>query len=396
MLDLILALLFGIALGTACGLLPGLHPNNTIPIILGLSFLFPPLSAAVVLISAGVVNSFVAFIPSILIGAPESESALSIMPGHRMLMQGRGYEALRLTVIGGFASVIFALLTLPTFALFIPEIYGAIRPYVMFLLVFVASYMVFSEKGKGKLFAAAVFLLSGALGYFVLDYLNAGNEILFPLLSGLFGLPSLLISIKSKAALPESFSLESEPLKKRTIAKSAAIGSVAGILAGLLPGIGSSQASVIARAGERNEKTFLMSLAGVGVVDIIYSILALWLISNPRSGIAVAVGTLMKIDLNAVLFFLFIIFLSAGAGALLTLKLSRTAVFALRKINYGRLCVSVFMLVCMLIFAFTGFFGLAVAGAALLIGLVPALTGVGRSHAMGCLILPTILFFAGI
>ena len=86
MLELLLALAFGIAVGTVCGLLPGLHPNNAIPIILGLSFLFPPLSAAIILISAGIVNSFVAFIPSILIGAPEGDNALSALPGHRLLM----------------------------------------------------------------------------------------------------------------------------------------------------------------------------------------------------------------------------------------------------------------------------------------------------------------------
>ncbi len=396
MLELLLALLFGIALGTVCGLLPGLHPNNTIPIILGLSFLFPPLSAAIVLISAGIVNSFVAFIPSILIGATEGENALSVLPGHRLLMQGRGYEALKLTVVGGFASVLFAIITLPVFVFAIPKIYSFIMPNIHILLIFVVSYMIFSEKGKGKIYALAVFALSGMLGYAVLDMMHSESEILFPLLAGLFGLPLLLLSIKNRTVLPETISFESETIRKRTVIKPAIIGSLAGVIAGLLPGIGSSQATVLAQAGNRNDRNFLMAIAGVNVIDIMYSILALWLIGNPRSGIAVAVRGLVKIDMNMVLLFLPVILASAAAGAFLTLKLSRTAVFALRRINYRKLCFYVFIFVCVLVFAFTGFFGLAVAGIALSIGLIPNLTNIRRSHAMGCLILPTILYFAGL
>lgn len=396
MLELLLALAFGIALGTVCGLLPGMHPNNTIPIILGLSFLFPPLSAAIILISAGIVNSFVAFIPSILLGATEGENALSVLPGHKLLLQGRGYEALKLTAVGGFASVLFALFTLPVFVFAVPKIYFFIRPNIHLLLIFVVAYMIFSERGKGKIFAFAVFVLSGALGYFTLDIMQSRNDILFPLLAGLFGLPMLLISIKNRTVLPEIITFESETIRKRTAIKPAIIGSLAGVIAGLLPGIGSTQATVLAQTGNRDDKSFLMAIAGVNVVDIIYSILALWLIGNPRSGIAVAVGNLVKIDFNMVLVFLSVILASALAGMLLTLKLSRSAVFALRRINYQKLCLYVFVFVCILVFAFTGFFGLAVAGIALSIGLIPNIANVRRSHAMGCLILPTILYFAGL
>lgn len=393
MLELLLALAFGIGLGVICGLVPGLHPNNTIPIILGLSFLFPPLSAAIVLISAGIVNSFVAFIPSILIGAPEGDNALSALPGHRLLMQGRGYEALKLTVVGGFTSVLFATFTLPVFVLVLPSLYNFLRPNIHYLLIFVVAYMIFSEKGKGKIFAAVVFFLSGILGYLVLDVINVGSESLFPLLSGLFGLPMLLLAVKSKTRLPETFSFESESTKVRW--KPAITGCLAGVIAGLLPGIGSSQSTVLAQAGNRDERTFLMAIAGVNVVDIMYSILALWIIGNPRSGIAVAVGTLVNIDLNTVLVFLSVILTAAGAGAFLTLALSRSAVFAIRKIDYQRLCLYTFAFVCILVFAFTGLFGLAVAGVALSIGLIPNLVSIRKSHAMGCLILPTILFFMG-
>ena len=65
MLEVVLAVSLGVAIGIVCGLLPGLHVNSTIPLLLGLSFLFSPLATSIVLIVAGVVQSFVCFIPSI-------------------------------------------------------------------------------------------------------------------------------------------------------------------------------------------------------------------------------------------------------------------------------------------------------------------------------------------
>ena len=53
MLDLVLSLLIGIIFGIVAGLMPGLHPNNTIPMILGMSFLFGPLSTAIILVKIG-------------------------------------------------------------------------------------------------------------------------------------------------------------------------------------------------------------------------------------------------------------------------------------------------------------------------------------------------------
>jgi putative membrane protein len=50
----------------------------------------------------------------------------------------------------------------------------------------------------------------------------------------------------------------------------------------------------------------------------------------------------------------------------------------------------------LLVGLFTGISGLLIMIVAAAIGLVPNLTGIRRSHAMGCLLLPTILFFAGL
>lgn len=298
----------------------------------------------------------------------------------------------------------FVLLTLPLFAAFVPFVYSQTRSFVHWLLIFVVCYMILSENNmRSRFFAFVVFALSGLLGLIVLNN-NIGGVIepLFPMLSGLFGLPILFLSIRQKTKLPESFSFEQERLGNKTIFSGVAAGSIAGILAGLLPGIGSAQATVLAQEAVGREEAdvakrkFLIAVGGVNTADVIYSLFAIWLLGNPRSGIAVAVAKLVTVGLEQVLIFTAVTIIAAGFAAYLTLKLSRKAVFLLKRIDYSKLCKWVFVFICVLIDLFSGWFGLVIAAIAFSMGLVPNLAGIRRSHCMGCLLLPTILFFAGI
>lgn len=87
------ALFFGVMLGSLTGLIPGFHVNNVALILLALSpgllELGIPLSAvAAIIVSTGTVHTFLNYIPSALIGAPDGDTALSLLPGHRMLLAG--------------------------------------------------------------------------------------------------------------------------------------------------------------------------------------------------------------------------------------------------------------------------------------------------------------------
>jgi len=398
MIELFLSLLIGIIFGVVAGLLPGLHPNNTIPIILGLSFLFGPLPTAIILISAGVVNSFVNFIPSILLGAPEESTVLGVLPGHKLLLEGRGYEAIKLCVVGSLGGVLFSILTLPLFVMFIPSLYNFLRPNIHWLLIAVITYMILTEKGKNKFFALAIFILSGILGLIVLN--NFSDSSLFPLLTGLFGLPTLLIAIYQKTKLPEKFSFEEEKINRKNLLSCIGIGSMAGIVAGLLPGIGATQSTILTqqtlRKGDKDPRSFLISIGAITTSDIVYSILALWLIHNPRSGIAVGVSKLLEVGLKEALFFIIFIIISAGIATFITLKITRISLRFLKRVNYSKLCLYTSIFLFILTIIFSGLIGILILIVAIAIGLIPNYLNVRRSYAMGCLIMPTILFFAGI
>jgi putative membrane protein len=398
MLDLLLSLLIGIVFGIVAGLLPGLHPNNTIPMILGMSFIFGPLATAVILVTSGVANSFINFIPSILLGAPEESTALGVLPGHKLLLEGRGYEAIKLCVVGSLGGVLFSVLTLPLFVFLIPPLYEIIRSHVHWLLIAVIGYMILSEKGKNKLLGLFVFLLSGFLGLVVLN--NYADSALFPLLTGLFGLPMLLMSIFQKTGLPEKFSYEEEKIEKKNLFSCISIGSLGGIIAGLLPGLGATQSTMLTQNAfgrkEGDGREFLISIGAITTCDIVYSILALWLISNPRSGIAVGVSKLLEVGLKETMIFVSLIVISAGIAAFLTLKMTKISLNFLRKVNYQKLCLYTSIFLFALTVIFSGIVGILILVVSIAVGLIPNYLNIRRTYGMGCLILPCILFFMGV
>src|SRR3990167_6820790 len=104
LLEIILFLILGIFIGTFTGLTPGVHINLIGAILVSLSasvfFGINPLYFVVFIVAMSITHVFVDFIPSIFLGCPDDETALSVLPGHEMLKTGRGYEAVMLSSLG--------------------------------------------------------------------------------------------------------------------------------------------------------------------------------------------------------------------------------------------------------------------------------------------------------
>ena len=96
---------FGVITGIATGLLPGLHVNNIALILLslsgaiiaGFSFLFEMgisesfilVLICVFIISTSISHTFHDVIPSTFLGAPDEDMALSVLPAHSLLLEGK-------------------------------------------------------------------------------------------------------------------------------------------------------------------------------------------------------------------------------------------------------------------------------------------------------------------
>ena len=395
-LEILLFIALGIVFGVLTGLIPGVHPNLIVLIIpILIAFNLEPLLLLAFIVSLAVTNSITDFIPSILLGAPDSGNELSILPGHRMLMQGHGYHAVKLTVIGGVGSVILCVILLPALILFLPSFYSLIRPCIYIILIFIVLTMVLTEKGiKQKSLAMMCFFLAGFIGLLSNELPINNTLMLFPILSGLFGMSLLVLQMKKRVSIPKQKEGEIFVSKKLTN-RSILLGSLGGIASGFLPGVGSSQIATLATV-DKNDHSFLTTIGAITTSNIILSIISLFLIGRIRSGVAVVIDQFMVLTLNEILFIAFVSLASCGVAAIITLVLAKKFLRVIEKMNYSSISIFILLLLSSLIIIFTGFYGLFLAIICCSLGIFANLTNIKRGNLMGVLILPVILFYMGI
>lgn len=382
-------------------MIPGLHTNTLAALILpAYSYLgISPMEASVLISSIMASHIFSSFIPAALLGAPDEDTALSILPAHKLLMSGRGLEAIFLMCAGASLSL---LLSVPILFLSL-EIFGPIyestRPFVHYALIAIVSLMILGETKIKKIFyASLIFLMSGLLGFLVLDAgVLPARDALLPILSGLFGTSTLLVSLKKKSSIPNQKHLQA-PMRLKPMLKFAIIGTIGGLFVGLMPGIGASQAIALTQQAFSisSPESFLVMLGSVNAADSLFSMSALYTVGNPRSGASVAVERIMgDIGLNEFLVIIGSIILSSGIAAFVSLRISGKAVAIIQKLNYSLVSFAVVIFIASMVFIFSGLVGLLVLSTSTCIGILCERLGVKRTHCMGCLLLPTILFFSG-
>lgn len=401
-LELLLFTFLGILLGIFTGLIPGLHVNTIVLIILstGLIGISGPYIIAVTIIAMAITHTIFDFVPSILLGMPESSTALSVLPGHRLLMEGRGLEAIYLTVIGGIVVILLSLLLLPLLIIIIPFFYMNIHAYIHFILIAISATIILSHHGmKKRLYALACFMLSGILGLIVLNsYILPSYSIFFPMFTGLFGLSTLIISYNRGKGIPKQ-NLEFPHIHRKTAFLGGVKALFSGVLVGTLPGVGASQATILTQQITRkNDNTeFLISIGGINTIVAMFSLISLYTIFKPRSGAAVAVQQiLVGFGFNELILLVAVSLLATGISSLILMNSLRSIVTAIERINYTLLTLGIIVFLIIMTVILTGMIGILILITSTAIGLLAPLFGVNRSNLMGVLLLHLILFYAGI
>jgi putative membrane protein len=445
MLDFLLIVVFcvlGVLLGIVTGLLPGLHVNNVALIMLsasstivavcsplfsyGISEQFILILIAGFMISVSISHSFHDTIPTTFIGAPEEETALSVLPAHSLLLKGEGYKAVALATLGSYGAILVCIAFLYPLRFIIGpplSLYTAVREIMVWVLIGIAILMIATEKTRitelgdkgripsiiGMLFAAFVFGLSGIFGLLVLDFhlaspIGLPAPVLFPALAGLFGVPTLLNSVFTKPAIPEQ---KIEPLVQNKIEKKSSIvsiltGSLAGIFVSIIPGLTTATGTVLAMNARQktSQEQTIVTLSSVNTAATFSVTVMLFIILRARSGVTIAVSELIAIEPwqslimpAGLIYLLMFLVLSGALSYFLTLYLGRLFAKKFHAIPYQSLVVFTLVFVFVLVVLFTGILGLIVLFAATSIGFLPICWGVRRSHCMGILLIPIILYF---
>ena len=252
-----------------------------------------------------------------------------------------------------------------------------------------------SEKDK-KLWALIIFLLAGFLGVASLN-LNL-KEPLLPLLTGLFGASGIILSIKQKIKIPKQ---QITPLKKIKLNKKSLINAVsASVISSpfmaVLPGLGSSQAAIIGSKviGDLDQKEFLFLLGAINTIVMGLSFIVLYSIQKTRTGAAVAVSKLIEnFTFDILLIILTVVIISGICAFFITIYFSRIIAKKINKIEYSKLSIIVLIILVCITFYFTGLLGFLVLAVSTALGITTVLLRVKRIHLMGCLLIPTILFY---
>lgn len=400
MLELIFTVFLGCTAGIITGLIPGVHINLISLILVSVSGYFMGLTSPIVLgifiISMSVTHTFLDVIPSVFLGAPDSDQALNVLPCHRLLLEGKGFEAVKLATIGSLVCLILTTLFIPILLPIVPLIYNTVSPYMGYILLFVVIFMILKEKKPSKiLWSIAVFLMSGVLGMIVLSLPNF-NQPLFPLLSGLFGVSTLVTSLSNNVKIPIQKIKETITLEKTKLLKAFSAGTFSGSLTGIFPGLGSAQAAILGSqlTGDIGEHAFIVLIGGINTVNFVFSLATLYTLEKARNGAVVAVLQILEsIDLNTLIVFLASALLAGGIATYLAMRLTRIFAKYITRISYPAVCITIILFITGMVFYFSSYLGIFILFTSTAVGITPALLGVKRSHAMGCLLLPVIHFF---
>lgn len=294
---------------------------------------------------------------------------------------------------------------------------------MLFVLIAISIIMIGTEKAKindfgkkgitpailGMLFAMFVFVLSGVFGIVTFNIsvdspIGLSSPVLFPALSGLFGTPTLLTSLMTKPVIPKQ--TIKDPVLDRKTKKSSVMsvmtGSLGGIFVSIIPGITSATGTVLAMnaRGVSSKRQTIVTLSAVNTACAFCVVAVMFITLRARSGATLAVIDLISVSewttllMPTNLAYLLIALLLGGTlSYFLTLKIGK--IFAKHFVNapYALIVKLTIALIVILVFLFTGPIGVFILVVATLIGLLPIQWGVRRSHCMGILLIPIILYF---
>jgi putative membrane protein len=406
----------GVGLGTVTGLIPGLHVNSVAFVLVGVAPTVdgPPAAVAAAILAAGVVHTFLSIVPGLVLGVPDAATAPGALPGHRLVLAGRGREAIRLSGLGSAVALVGAV----TVALPLSRAVAAGREWLLaalpVLLATIAGLLILAEPTRrAKLGGAACLVTATALGFATLDLPASGPlapegaaSMLAPIFGGLFGAPILLDALDARGAIPpqEGATIGLSPLG---VVRAALSGVGGGTLVGYLPGVSAGVAAVLALggaggsgpAGRGSDRAYVVATSGADTATAVFAVASLAVLGAPRSGVTVAIAELGGGASGSggpppglgLVGLLLVIVLAAGLGTVLLVTLGDRYLSVVRRLPRRPLVLCVLGLLLTLSVGFAGVLGGAVFCVAAVVGLVPPRVGARRVHLMGVLLGPVAL-----
>jgi len=382
------AIALGVLLGVITGLTPGIHSNTSAMLILSytpiLSNYFNREEIAIVIFVNAIVHTFLDVIPTMFLGVPDEDTAVAILPMHELVLRGEGISA---CLNSAFSSLLGFLISIPIFLMYL-NLNIDTSKIVPFVLIAVSIYLIASEREflesrlKKSLQAFTIFILSGILGYSCFGDQN----ILLPLLTGLFASPILLTSIFSGGSVRTQVVNFQNPSMRDVIS-----GAIAGSFVSIFPGISSGVATLISSIHLRCHQRIVSAISSANTSNAILCFAVFFSSGKVRSG---AVSAFKEITLNFDPYDIIKIGLIASLFAtILTILFSIIFGRFAERIKPSKLSLLVFLFNLIVVYTLTHGYGLLVFSISTAIGFLAVIFKVRRINCMGSLIVPTILIY---
>ena len=374
-----LNILFGIATGIVTGLLPGIHVNTVVAVMLARS-IDDPFGASVYILSLAITHSITEFVPTAFLGIPDATTAEAQLPAHQLAQEGRSFEALSISAfssgIGGLACVLIAPAA-PFILSFLAQVFSRHLTVVILCLFILIPIL------RSKRFVVA-FVTAGAIS---LGFVSLEGDLLMPLLAGLFGIPHLIESLKSKAKAPEISSTRLARPDPVPVLASLPIG----MLFSFLPGAGASTASYfvsryLPRVASTPERIIALN-SSLSTVNYAASIYTLAYLDRARNGAVVGIrelGSPLALDSS-----LLIVGLVLIAAPLIAVQLAKALIRILPKIPYSTVTLAVLGLNGLAVIWLTGVIGVVFCLVCTALGYYALKQEVPKISLLACLTGPT-------
>ncbi|TDJ41185.1 MAG: hypothetical protein E2O54_05960 [Gammaproteobacteria bacterium] len=274
---LVLAAVGGVSWGVLGGALPGISPSITMALVLPLTYGMEPGSAIVLLAATYVGAEYGGSIPAILINTPGTNAAAAtVLDGYAMQRQGRGGEALGISLYSGVLGGLFGLTMLVVLTEPLARVALAFTPMAYFALGILGLSIIASLSGESLLKGLA----SGVLGLMVA---TVGSDPVSGVPRFVFGRPELLDGIAPILIMVGLFAVSElyqqasaaewrktagaetrlrfpDGALRRRLIKPQILGATIGTLEGVMPGAGGTIASFMsyneARRWSRHKEEF--------------------------------------------------------------------------------------------------------------------------------------------
>ena len=376
----------GIIIGLIAGLFPGLHINFILIILSSIGLGSEDFSLfAISLFPSYIISTL---IPSIFFAAPQSGNVTIMLPGQRLLKEGKGLLALKSAILSIIFCALICCVIFPFSTSFYFSTFFAIKDYLKYILLIFCAFLVF--RSKNPLNYILFFVASGILGY---CSFNIGlKEPFLPLFSGMFAIAAL-IDLSKNATIPNQDDLASPNLD--TI-KFSFLGVLLGLLADFFPGISSSSqmATLLSVFVPLNSLSYFSATSSITVSQAIFSLSTSAAIDKSRVGATAYLSQFIDIKQN--LFLLFVIFLLSLSISSLVVYLLRNKISQIARIDFSVIKYVLIAYFICVTFVLDGVFGITVLTLSTALGLLCLRFETERTSLMGSIIIPTLMLLFGL